>query len=452
MFPRFGYFISRQPVESVHPSTTHLDVHGRNLQGLEGAQYIVDTLERIPTIKHLILGNNSFGDNGVAALFQYLTSERGTRLQIVEISLNSCDIGNLGLRAICGYLNGNVRLKSLYLQNNEFNPSWALCSTFTSAINNSQLKTLSLTSNPHLSDTFLFRFLPNLSTPYLQELHLSAIGLTSVSTPHIVAFLSSDLPLPSSTSSTEDDTPTISLLKIDKYRPTTRLKDLRLNGNTFTLACAASFVHALEHNNFSIRHLEMYANRFYETTAAPPPPTQPSVAPPTPPSLTPTGLLARLAPQSDDMSWDDLKSKLSQIYARNHLLIYQTRIAALRLLSPARCLLLPPSRPSKSESRINGWNALPTELQQYILATYSPALSPTQYIQIWNYVSDRRTLRRSGGVLSQLKPEQMAFSEGHGKDGAGKVPNDKDGWLELVGCERFEWYKGWQQDFASIKW
>lgn len=35
----------------------------------------------------------------------------------MEISLNSCCIGNLGLRAICVYLHGNERLKALFVQN-----------------------------------------------------------------------------------------------------------------------------------------------------------------------------------------------------------------------------------------------------------------------------------------------------------------------------------------------
>ncbi|KAG8873861.1 hypothetical protein FRB97_006382 [Tulasnella sp. 331] len=291
--PRFGYFISRhqQPIETAQ-STTQLDVHGR---GLQGAQYIISTLKQRSTIQYLVLGNNSFGDDGVTTLFQFLSSDRGRRLKIVEISLNSCDIGNLGLRAVCGYLNGNMTLTSLFLQNNEFNPSWALCSTFTSAINSSRLKVLSLTSNPHLGDTFLFRFLPNICTPYLQELHLSAMGLTTISTPHVVAFLSTDLPasssssLSSSTSSspptTEEKPQLLSLLEVDKPQPTTRLRDLRLNGNSLTLPCAEKIVQALEHANFSVRHLEMYANRFNVGFWDPPPLQQLQL--PVPPLLAP---------------------------------------------------------------------------------------------------------------------------------------------------------------------
>jgi len=39
----------------------------------------------------------------------------------------------------------------------------------------------------------------------------------------------------------------------------------------------------------------------------------------------------------------------------------------------------------------------------------------------------------------------------YGKD-IGAAPKDKEEWLVFVGCERFEWYDGWQDDFTNIKW
>jgi len=295
------------------------------------------------------------------------------------------------------------------LRQNEFNPSWALCSTFTSAINNSRLKALSLNSNAHLGDTFLFRFLSDLCTPHLHELHLSAMNLTSVSTPHLVAFLSSDPPtgkhrlLP--TTSGDND-------PITTPRRT-RLRDLRLNGNHFTLSCATSLVSALETANFSLRHVEMYANDFQESG--------PSSSPPV------------------GKSWEDLKIWLAGIYSRNHRLTERTKISALRLLSPARCLLLQPleeEEEERSTSSSSSWRALPMELRLHILFFVSPTLSPSQHIRIWKYASDRGTLPRFlAANLPQKTKDRM-----------------RDEFVESVGCERFEWYERWQEDFGFLKW
>ncbi|KAG8927320.1 hypothetical protein FRC02_008307 [Tulasnella sp. 418] len=220
-----------------------LDIHGGGLVGLQGAKRVIELLHSHASIKHVVLGNNAFGDEGIVALFAYLTTPMASKLRIVEMSLNSCKIGNDGLEALCRYLDGNTSLRKLYLQNNLFNPSLELATTFTRAINNSQLRTLSLTSNPQLSDAFVFRFLPNLSTPYMHELHLSAMGITPISTPYISDFLASDKPS-SSTSAV------------------TRVRDLRLNGNKLSLRCVGQIVKTLERYSYSVLHLEIYANDF----------------------------------------------------------------------------------------------------------------------------------------------------------------------------------------------
>lgn len=49
-------------------------------------------------------------------LFSYLKGP-GNIHRLVEISLNSCRVGNLGLAAIASYVDGNDHLQLLLLQN-----------------------------------------------------------------------------------------------------------------------------------------------------------------------------------------------------------------------------------------------------------------------------------------------------------------------------------------------
>lgn len=133
------WFNRDMPSSRLQASKTHLDFHERGLHGvsgefgtcewligvetdtrpttLTGAKQVIDLLDSHTFLQHLILGNNQLRDEGTAALFDYLSSSRGRRLNVIEISLNSCRIGNLGLRAICQYLDGNETLQMLFLQN-----------------------------------------------------------------------------------------------------------------------------------------------------------------------------------------------------------------------------------------------------------------------------------------------------------------------------------------------
>lgn len=297
---------------------------------------------------------------------------------------------------------------------NEFNPSWALVSAFTAAINNSHLHTLSLTSNPQLSDTFVFRFLPNLAAPRLRSLHLSAMGLTPVSTPYIVKFLSVDGPSP-------PPGPKLPLLPTAPRKPTTRLDDLRLNGNAFTLPCVQSVFGALQKKNFCMQHLEMYGNSF-----------DPFAGPPTPAEEALEG--------ESPLSWQDYKTQMSLLFIRNRVLTTRAASSALHLLGPARALLLSPSAAAPSNP-FAPWRTLPIELQLHILSLVHTGLSPQQRIRIWEYASERATLppvMRSlpslWGASTTLRPREERRGD----------------WLEQVGCDRFEWYDGWDKDLELI--
>ncbi|KAG8947857.1 hypothetical protein FRC04_010215 [Tulasnella sp. 424] len=405
-------------------SKFHLELHDRGLEGITGAQHIISMLESNHTIRTVVLGHNPLGDEGTAILFDFLSSSWARRnIYLDSITINSCQIGNLGLGSIARYLDGNRSLRSLFLQNNQFNPSWNLTSALTSALNHSVLEVLSLNNNPQLSDTFLFRFLPNLSAPHLRELHLSAVGLTPISTPYIVNFLANNGP--------EHVTPVtgyqMSLGRKFTKIASRRLSDLRLNGNTLTLSCAQAVVQVLKTSNFSIHHFEMFANNFSADI-----PARHPLAGTIPPKSA-----ASSSGEISEMAWPDLKAQMSAIFTRNRVLTSMATISALHLLSPSRTLLLPTLNPKNKSP----WCLLPTEIQLQVLSVLGLGLSPQQLIRIWTYASDRTTLPDLYQPLPSLFDRTTTVKT---RDQL------REEWLCAVGCDRFEWYAGWEEDLDRL--
>jgi Leucine Rich repeat len=92
-----------------------------------------------PRIKKLNLSRNEIGDYGSIALFEFLFSPRGRKVELTELNLNQNAIGMagtvswhwnqiihvvsltffpyLGLRAISAYIRGNPTLQELNIQN-----------------------------------------------------------------------------------------------------------------------------------------------------------------------------------------------------------------------------------------------------------------------------------------------------------------------------------------------
>ncbi|KAG9032709.1 hypothetical protein FS837_002652, partial [Tulasnella sp. UAMH 9824] len=423
-------------------SKFHLELHDRGLTGVPGARHIISTLETNHTIKTIVLGHNPLGDEGTAVLFHFLSSNWARRhIRLDSITINSCQIGNFGLGAIAQYLDGNQSLRCLFLQNvstsynngvtrltvtrgplqNEFNPSWNLASALTSALSNSVLEVLSLNNNPQLSDTFLFRFLPNLSAPRLRELHLSAVGLTPISTPYIINFLANNGP--------EHVTPVtgyqLSLGQKFTKIASRRLTDLRLNGNALTLPCAQAIVHVLKTSNFSIRHFEMFANDFPVPASHPLMDSNPS----TPPPLD--------SDDTSEMTWPELKAHMSAVFTRNHILTSLASSSALQLLGPSRTLLLPPLHPNTESP----WRLLPTEIQLQVLSKLGPGLSPQQLIRVWSFASDRATLP------DLYQPLPSLFDQTNVRKTREQL---REEWLSAVGCDRFEWYASWEEDLERL--
>lgn len=271
-----------------------------------------------------------------------------------------------------------------------------MASAFTAALNTSHLEKLFLNSNAQLSDSFLVNFLPCLNTPHLHELALSIVGLTFLSVPDIVSYISSSR---------------------------CRLHNLSLNGNELGLSGVIDLTRTLKDCNFGLQKVELYSNRAGE-------PGQPE-------------------------AWKKNEQELNKLLLRNQYLKKQKEKEALVLLVAARATLLPSKLPrdahSHSRSHIQPDPlSLPTELQLYILSFLAPNLSSSQRIRIYTYASTFDTLPlllpRLSSDMCPPDPPSGAFIRS-GKAGCldgcvrgvvCKREEKREWWLKKVGCEIYE--------------
>lgn len=225
--------------------------------------------------------------------------------------------------------------------------------SLTAAVNSSRLEVLSVTSNRHLSDTFLAHFLTHLDAPHLHELHCSGINLTSVSGSVISAYISS---------------------------PRCRLYVLKCNGNSLGLRAIKTIIRAVRDSNYSLRTIEFYANQLEADDADP----------------------TDGDPEDDEdniHNWVDCEGILKRLLLRNNHLRREVNKQSLLLLRCARSLLLHGEHnvtqvrheitPSARSFTLKN---LPVELQHHILSFLAPSLSLSQLIHIFHYASSIKTL------------------------------------------------------------
>jgi len=304
------------------------------------------------------LGHNSLSDDGCVLLFAFLSSPLGRKYPIAEISLNANRIGDRGLSAIAAYLLDNTHLTELFLQDNLLTANPSITVQFAHAVNRSRLRSLSLTTNHLLSDDWSRLFFESLCSRYLQELHISAIGLTQHSAPYIADFLAS----------------------ADRCH----LQTLKCNGNSLAFRGVRSIVRAIERANFSLTAVELYSNNI--TSGQDSEDTDDDVDGET----QNYGLEA----------WKDNEKLTKQVLARNSHLKRETGREALQLLVYSRAVLLRPKQPfifevsaSSPASTISfPFRDFPTEIQLYILSFLAPTLSASQRIRIYDYASSPLTL------------------------------------------------------------
>ncbi|KAM5543498.1 hypothetical protein V8D89_002749 [Ganoderma adspersum] len=385
----FGGFEPRKvlPRKSAAPkvslaSRSHIESMDAGLSSVSGAQEVIKQILARRSVTKLILGHNDLGDSGCEELFGFLNSDSGRKYKITHISLNSNRIGNRGLLAISRYLRDNTLLKELFLQGNTFTGNPEVAVVFALAVNASHLETLSLTTNPKLTDSFAAHFLPLLDSPHLGEIHLSVVGLTRASAPHIIEYITS---------------------------PRCQLHTLKANGNNLRIRAVRSIVRAARRANYTLLRLEMHANGLTELS------DDSDVSP----SDNEDGAKGTVT------SWKDIEKELKQILTRNAVLKHQVEKEAIVLLRHARPLLLRskghdsqaavplPSSRSDSRSVFSSigqplvlsppatpaakletfpFTQLPTELQLYTLSFLAPILSNAQRIRIFTFASDPSTL------------------------------------------------------------
>ncbi|KAF8549039.1 hypothetical protein OG21DRAFT_1515618 [Imleria badia] len=428
--------VSPSPPPSTKPRgvplpRSHLNRVDEGLQGTTGAQKIISQLNtQRSAITKLTLNHNPLGDDGISHLFNYLCSTPGSRHRIAlsEINLNCADLGCKGLQAISDYVRGNEVLRTLWLASNALLPDAVVFSSLASAINDSRLRFLSLTSNSQLGDAFVEHFLPSLRSRYLHELHINGVGLTAQSAPVIGAW--------------------ISRYPHRNSDGACHLQVFKSSGNSLGANGVWEIVRAIERGNWSITKVEMYANQL-------------------------GGLLG--ATQTEDAdAMRDAERALHRVLMRNSYWKRQTEREALLLLRYSRPLLMrlkslpasvspsgSTSPPLRTATSLFPFYALPNELKLYILGLLAPSLSPAQRMRIYNYASDPSTLpcllpplRRDpgkGGVAEGSSAGlQVSSPSGSGEpcaDGkcmsAGNTPlsrrdEERNKFLEVTGCCAYE--------------
>ncbi|KAH7905528.1 hypothetical protein BJ138DRAFT_1013543 [Hygrophoropsis aurantiaca] len=319
------------------------------------ARNIISSIQRRDIVHRLDIGNSSLGDEGCVQLFRYFASSLGRRCRqtVTELFLTKNDIGAKGLLAIAEFLHGNEVIRELCLSGNPLTTDPAVLSTFTAALNTSRLCTLQLIHSNSLSDPFISVFLPQLTTPYLRQFHLSAIGMTREVVPIIVDYVSS---------------------------PRCRLEWLQCNANSLSLPGIRSIINAIDTSNYSLWRANLDDLHLDERDGD---------------------------GEERMLSWQEGWRMLIAATQRNLQKKQQTRDEALAFLRFARALFLrsgstgeTPANPHPESSRrkpsmiegLSPFFKLPTELQQEIFSLVAPGLSHKQRNEIVTFASDVKTL------------------------------------------------------------
>lgn len=295
---------------------------------------------------------------------------------------------------------------------NEFSGHPTTATILADAVNASQLEILSLTSNRHMSDSFVGTFLPALTSNRLRELHLSAMNITRLSLPHIIEYISSKR---------------------------CKLNVFKCNGNILGWHGVRSIIEAVRDHNYSLTTLELHSNYLLDAT-----------------TIDDTGTNQEI---SGDV-WKECLQSIHFIVSRNEQLGRETRRQALRLLRYARPVLLHPQSNSAeynqlSQTPLNVTNVkqsnfsfgnLPLEIQLYILSFISPILSPRQRSNIFNYAASPSTLpsllpKLTGSTTSRRGGLHHGYSGGRwaGQMHSSMGSRDEESrWLTIVGCPMYE--------------
>lgn len=81
-----------------------------------GARTVIAAISSRRQVSKLVMSHNRLGVEGFRELFAFLCSAEGRRYQIEEMDLHNCGIDDDALAALSEYVQNNVSLKSIQLQ------------------------------------------------------------------------------------------------------------------------------------------------------------------------------------------------------------------------------------------------------------------------------------------------------------------------------------------------
>ncbi|KAK7685565.1 hypothetical protein QCA50_011432 [Cerrena zonata] len=336
---------SKAPNSVSLSSRKHVSFSAEGLSSVEGARTVIETIESRKQVTKLSLSHNDLADEGCIELFSYLCSPEGRKHQLTEINLVHNHLGDRSLLAISEYLRNNRQLKELWLQANAFSGARDVVATFVDAVNSSQLRTLTLSSNCGDGNVLVSHLMDMLDSTTLGDIQISGADLTQVVIPHIVNYISS---------------------------PRSRLHTIRANGNKLGIRGVREIVQAVERHNYSLTKVDLLANW-----------TEGSET------------------ESDEDHTMEARKRVTErlniALKRNDRLKKETTKGAFALLRHARAVLLrtavvhPAVQQTDSPTPIS---RLPMELQLHILSFIAPTLSTTQRLRIFHFAATPLTLPR----------------------------------------------------------
>ncbi|GJN89187.1 hypothetical protein Rhopal_002163-T1 [Rhodotorula paludigena] len=443
--------------------TKRLDFFDHNAAGPEGAVLVLRAMEKSPGVTELALSHNPLGDDGIREFLSGMKRLRSRDIgaHLERVNLSDCDLSDVSLHLITLHLlrpsPHPPSLQSLYLNNNGLSlGSQSSLSSLPDFLGNTlsssscSLRCLDLTSNRNIGTRGLLSLLEHLNLAagpsHLSELRLSMVGLTPDCAEPLAAWL-------------ED--PILG----------GRLLILTVNANALGQAGVRRLARtAISGRASSLLHLECLANDEGDDEQW-------------------ASVNTELEQAAGEETLEDWRDRLRDALRRNQQVYRETRLAALRLVAPARILFggnacEPESAPISDAAEAQHafpFLRLPIELQVHVLRclmllapssaahlypslasstaaitvpastssatrTLSAPLTEPQFLRILAHSASRATLateqRIAAAHAAGEAPSLIAQSGGNSWRGERDEVDMGNGWeewyLRAVGCDRFE--------------
>lgn len=276
-------------------------------------------------------------------------------------------------------------------------------------LNSTRIQALSLTNNKSLDPSSLSQLSRTLRTPFLNELHLSACNLGPDLCQDISTYLSS---------------------------PRSRnLELLELNGNRLGANGVQAIVDAVEHSNFTIKHLGLLANTLTMSTV-----------------INEQGEIEELPKSNEEIQAEErllshqVHQRLPLLLERNRILTRRIRAASTRIIGPARILLnARPVSPEETARRVLANNPqpvfrlldLPQEVIHHIVRHCSGdpgSLSEAQFARMRVEAEDRERLTK----LIRVCDEKLRRAGSDEEEIIKAEMEVRDAWLRQGRWDRWE--------------